>query len=211
MLTSHSRCHGAPPTEPWHFSSVFMDDFRRAVEMKYRLMPYVWAQARISSENGWPLLRPLFFAYPDDPGSWLIEDEYLFGADLLVAPLMEETGERPVYLPPGQWIDYQDGRVYSGECWQVIKAGVVPCIILAREGSVIPHAALAQSCDDIDWSHLSLTVFSSAATEAVGEVSLPAESVVHRVVLRRDGNGFEILSDPLKGRVVWDIEKKSIC
>src|SRR5215212_2536366 len=91
VLCSHSRCHGTPPTEPWEYDEDFTDDFRRTVEMKYRLMPYVYAQARLASQNGHPMLRTLFFEYPDDLTSWLVEDQYLFGTDLLVAPLMEEN------------------------------------------------------------------------------------------------------------------------
>ena len=75
MLTSHSRCHGAPPKEPWEYSAAFMDDFRRADEMKYRLMPYIYAQAKDSSMRGLPMVRAVFIEYPDDPGSWQVEDE----------------------------------------------------------------------------------------------------------------------------------------
>ena len=73
-------------------------------------MPYIYAQAKDSSERGLPMLRALFVEYPDDPGSWLVEDQYLLGSDILVAPLMEEgTTGRDVYLPPGEWVDYQTG------------------------------------------------------------------------------------------------------
>jgi len=77
MMTSHSRCHGAPPREPWEFSAAFLDDFRRMDELKYKLMPYVYAQAKDSSERGLPMVRALFVEYPDDAGAWLVEDEYL--------------------------------------------------------------------------------------------------------------------------------------
>ena len=74
-------------------------------------MPYVYAQAKDCSEHGLPMVRALFVEFPDDPGSWLVDDEYLYGSSILVAPLMHEneTG-RDVYLPPGTWIDYQTGQ-----------------------------------------------------------------------------------------------------
>jgi len=78
-------CHGAPPREPWEYDEAFTDDFRRAVELKYSLMPYVYAQAKDSSAHGWPMLRSLFFEFPNDPTSWTIDDQYMFGSDLLVA------------------------------------------------------------------------------------------------------------------------------
>jgi alpha-D-xyloside xylohydrolase len=114
VLTSHSRCHGMPPTEPWEYGEEFTKEFRRIVEMRYRLMPYIYAQARLCSESGYPMLRTLFFEYPEDPTCWTVEDQYMFGEDILVAPLMEETQSRNVYLPPGFWVDYQVGRTYEG-------------------------------------------------------------------------------------------------
>ena len=115
MLTSHSRSHGLPPREPWEYGEDFTNAFRRVDEMRYRLLPYIYAQATDASRRGLPMVRALFVEYPEDPGAWLVEDEYLFGSDILVAPLMQTgaTG-RDVYLPGGKWIDYQTKRVYSG-------------------------------------------------------------------------------------------------
>ena len=181
MLTSHSRCHGTPPKEPWDYSAAFMDDFRRADELKYRLMPYVYAQAKDASERGLPMVRALFIEYPDDPGSWQVDDEYLFGSDILVAPLMEAgTTGRDVYLPPGQWIDYQTGKVYAGG-WHNIEAGQIPVVMLVRDGAVIPHIKLAQSTAQMDWSNLEMVVFAARVQNAQGLVCLPSDNVLRRV------------------------------
>ncbi|KAB4032866.1 DUF4968 domain-containing protein, partial [Bacteroides uniformis] len=86
FLTSHTRAHGAPPTEPWLYDSKRVQDvFRKSAEMKYRLMPYVYAQAKECTEKGLPMLRALFVEFPDDPGAWKVDDEYLFGSQILVA------------------------------------------------------------------------------------------------------------------------------
>ena len=132
-LTSHTRCHGVSPKEPWEYGDKVMAQFRKIDEMKYKLMPYVYAQAKDCSERGLPMLRALFVEYPDDPGSWLIDSEYLFGSDMLVAPLFEDAASRSVYLPPGKWIDYQSGRVYAAG-WSQIQAGEIPAVILVRDG-----------------------------------------------------------------------------
>jgi len=159
MLTSHSRCHGQPPKEPWEYSAAFMDDFRRADELKYRLMPYIIEQAKDASARGLPMVRALFIEYPSDPGSWQVEDEYLFGSDILVAPLMEAgLAARDVYLPPGQWVDYQTRKVYAGG-WHNIVAGQIPIVMLVRDGAVIPHIKLAQSTAQMDWSSVEKVVF----------------------------------------------------
>jgi len=153
MLTSHSRCHGAPPKEPWHYSDAFAKVFKKTVEMKYQLMPYIYEQAKLSAANGFPMIRTIFFEYPADQTAWLIEDAYFFGSNMLVAPLMEENKyERDVYLPAGDWIDYQTGIHYEGEQWHAIQSGEIPCVILVKSGSEIAHIALAQSTSEMDWS-----------------------------------------------------------
>ena len=151
FLSSHTRAHGAPPTEPWLISESFTDAFRACAEMKYKLMPYVWEQATECSQLGLPMVRALLVEFPHDQGAWYVEDEYMFGSKMLVAPLLESGNSRNVYLPKGKWIDYQTGKVYEGG-YQTIEAGAIPCIILVKDGSVIPHAPLAQRTDQIDWN-----------------------------------------------------------
>jgi alpha-D-xyloside xylohydrolase len=207
MLTSHSRSHGTPPKEPWEFSAGFLADYRRAAEMKYRLLPYIYAQSKDASERGLPMVRALFVEYPDDPGSWLVEDEYLLGSDILVAPLLETgmTG-RAVYLPPGKWIDYQTGKAYAGG-WHQIAAGALPIVALVRDGAVIPHAKVAQSTSQMDWSALDLVVYADAATEARGLVTLPTDNVLRPLSLVRKGGSFTLASDPLAGKVAWTVRR----
>lgn len=182
FLTSHTRAHGAPPTEPWLYDSKRVQDvFRKSAEMKYRLMPYVYAQAKECTEKGLPMLRALFVEFPDDPGAWKVDDEYLFGSQILVAPLLESgmTG-RTVYLPEGKWIDYQTEKVYEGG-WHQIEAGSLPIIMLVRDGSVLPHLKLAQSTVEMDWSKMKLKVYSADKKQAEGLVCLPADNRIQVV------------------------------
>ena len=75
------------------------------------------------------LADALLLEYPDDPGAWLVEDEYMFGSNLLVAPMLEEGSGRDVYLPGRQkWIDYQTGKVYAPG-WNHIECGTLPIVI----------------------------------------------------------------------------------
>ena len=62
-----SRCHGVPSREPWGYDEAFVNEFRRIAEMKYGLMPYIYAQAKESSEHGYPMLRTLFFEFRGIP------------------------------------------------------------------------------------------------------------------------------------------------
>jgi alpha-D-xyloside xylohydrolase len=205
MLSSHSRSHGLPPKEPWEFDAAFLEGYRRAAELKYRLMPYIYAEAKHAAERGLPMLRALFVEHPDDPGSWLVEDEYLFGSDLLVAPLLEAgTKARAVYLPRGSWIDYQSGRAYPGG-WHEIAAGPIPVVLLVRDGAAIPHAELAQSTSTLDWSTLELAVFAVRAGQARGRVCLPSDGQLHDLVLDQEDGVFKLADDPLKGKLAWKV------
>ena len=180
FLSSHTRAHGAPPTEPWLISESFTEAFRACAEMKYKLMPYVYAQAKDCSERGLPMVRALLVEFPQDPGAWLVEDEYMFGSQMLVAPLMESGNSRTVYLPKGKWIDYQTGKVYAGG-YQTIEAGRIPAIILVRDGSIIPHVPLAQRTDQIQWDKVELKTYKANAKTCTGLLFKPGDTQLQTI------------------------------
>ncbi|WP_197526738.1 glycoside hydrolase family 31 protein [Botrimarina colliarenosi] len=170
---SHTRCHGAPPREPWEYDEAFVGTFRQIMETRYRLIPYLVAQSRTAAERGAPLIRPLFFAYPHDPTSWLIEDQYLLGEDFLIAPLLDDGLQRDVYLPPGDWIDYQTGGTFEGRAWHTMTAAELPIIVLVRNGSLVPHAPLAQHTGAIAWDQLELVHYGDSTADASTRVFFP--------------------------------------
>jgi alpha-D-xyloside xylohydrolase len=188
MFTSHSRVHGFPPREPWEFSDEFLKVFRKMVEMRYRLMPYIYAQAFIASQNGLPMLKAMFFNYPDDLTTWNLEDQFMFGENMLVAPLMEEnTSSRSVYLPKGKWIDYQTKKVYEGQQWIDIKTGELPGIVLIKNGSVIPHITLAQSTEFMDWSKIELIIYCNENKNLTGLFYQPNGKMIELEIVHHEG------------------------
>lgn len=201
-LTSHSRCHGAPPREPWEFSEEFVEEFRRIVELRYALLPYIYSQAARASERGHPLLRPLFFEYPTDRTCWSIEDQYILGEHLLVAPLFSSANYRQVYLPPGEWIDYQTGKVYEGQQWHTIEGEPLPIVLLVRSGAIVPHAKVAQSTKDIDWNLLELRAFGDPGIEPLVELALPDGSL-HTVQLSNQKGTIKVVKSTSESSVTW--------
>lgn len=208
MLSSHARSHGTPPKEAWAYGEDFMNYFRKVDNMRYELMPYIYAQAKECTEKGLPMVRALFVEFPDDPGAWLIEDEYMFGDDMLVAPMLESGKSRNVYLPGGDWIDYQTGKVWT-RGWHNIETGDIEAVILVRDGAVIPHIGLAQSTKDMDWSQLELKVYSSKATKATGLVCLPSDNILKTISLSKNEAGFSLDKDPFDGKVKWTIKSSN--
>lgn len=187
FLSSHTRAHGAPPTEPWLISEDFTNAFRDCAELKYELMPYVYSQAKLCTEKGLPMVRAMFVEFPHDAGSWYCEDQYMYGSQLLVAPLLEQGDSRTVYLPAGKWIDYQTGKVYD-HGYQTISVPTkentlngrhpIPCVILVRDGSLLPTVPVAQSTDKIKWNEISWTPYKVEATSCVGYLFKPGDTKV---------------------------------
>lgn len=209
MLTSHSRCHGTPPKEPWEYNTAFNDYFRTVVELKYRLMPYIYAQAVNCTKTGLPMVRALFVEYPNDPGAWQIENEYLFGSDILVAPLFEKGNERDVYLPGGKWIDLQTGTVYP-KGWNRIKTSGIEAVILIRDGAVIPQIELAQSTMEMDWSKIDLEVFAADRVDVSGMVCLPSDNELRVLKLKNTGKGYELEDNTLQAKTNLKIRVKPL-
>jgi alpha-D-xyloside xylohydrolase len=151
VLSSHVRCHGSPPREPWELGPEFLERFRRLAELRYSLLPYIVEEAEAACELGHPLLRTLFFEFPDDPGAWLVEDEFLLGSALLVAPLFEAVESRPVYVPPGRWRRFDSGDVLSGPGWHSVAIDELPVVLLVREGARVRLTKPAQHTGELDW------------------------------------------------------------
>jgi alpha-glucosidase len=125
--------------EPWRFGSRVEAIARAALELRMRLLPYLYGLFREAEETGAPVWRPLFYEFPDDPGSAAVEDQLMVGPSLLVAPVVERGArEREVYLPPGRWMAWHDDAQYVGPRRLRVAAPLEHLPIFIRCGSVIP-------------------------------------------------------------------------
>src|SRR5260221_12322950 len=98
---------GSPDQEPWSYGTAHEALNRRAIELRYELLPEIYNVMHEAAESGVPAMRPLLLEYPKDEGTYGADDEFLFGADLLAAPVLEEgASDRGVYLPAGDWDHY---------------------------------------------------------------------------------------------------------
>ena len=139
MFCSHVRAHGNTPREPWEFGSEAMENFRKYAELRYRLMPYIYTEAEHAAAVGLPLMRPLVLDFEDDPAVYSIEDQYLFGRSILVAPcLAEGARERLVYLPEGEWVDYWTDTVWKGPSRMPYPCPLDVLPLFVRRGALIP-------------------------------------------------------------------------
>ena len=116
VFTSHMRYHGSFKREPWHYPAI-APLVKRWWKLRYRLMPYIVEEARRSTETGYPMVRALLMHHADDRQVWHIDDEYYFGSEFLVAPVMNSEDKRDVYLPEGRWVDFFTGERFEGGRW----------------------------------------------------------------------------------------------
>ena len=151
---------GSKPHEPYSFGEEFTRVNRASVELRYRLLPYLYTLFREHAETGAPVMRPLWFEYPDDQRTYTVEDEYLVGRDLLVAPVVREAAtKRGVYFPAGDdWVDWWTGKTYEGGRDAEVEAPLSRLPLFARAGAAIPVQAVVQHTGEMAQSPLSLVV-----------------------------------------------------
>ena len=181
IFTSHMRCHGQPPKEPWAFSDSFLNEFRRLLELRYRLMPYIYAQSIDCSNRGLPLLRGMYIEHPKDPSCAGLDDQYYFGNDMIIAPLFEEERRRMVYLPAGAWVELGTNKVLEGEKWYDMEATVFPGLAFVKGNAVIPVVDVALTTDDIDWSTLRCVQFAGGNAPQTGLMIDYANKSIHAI------------------------------
>ena len=144
------RQHAAWDTrrkEPWTFGVDVKNAVHDFLNLRYRLLPFLYNEFYSASLNGWPVMRPVFFNFQDDPECYRteIQDQFMLDDNLLVAPVLSETDEfKRLYLPEGDWYDLNQQRFYSGKQWilQTVPLKQIPYFLHA--GGFLPMQAVQQ-------------------------------------------------------------------
>ena len=158
---------GTPDQEPWSYGTFHEALNRRAIEMRYELLPQIYNVMEEASRTGIPAFRPLLLEYPDDPATWERDDEFLFGSDLLVAPVLrEEAGDREVYLPAGEWYDYYRGWRFEGGRTHLVPVTMEAIPVFVRGGAFVFRQPVVQHTDEMAGQALRVAVFPAARSEA---------------------------------------------
>ena len=116
VFTSHMRYHGTCKREPWHYPNI-APIVKRWWKLRYRLIPYIVEQSEQACRSGLPLVQALLIHHPDDRQVWNIDDEYYFGNEFLVCPVMNSQNKRDIYLPEGLWVNFLTGERLEGGRW----------------------------------------------------------------------------------------------
>jgi alpha-glucosidase len=166
------RVHGEfnQKRQPWVYGPVAEAAARKAIDLRYEMLPYIYSYYRRSSEGQVGLIRPLFWEFPSDPRAATVTSEWMFGDALLAAPIVTKGAtSQSVYLPPGQWFDYLTGQSYKGAESIDIPADAktwddIPLFV--RRGSIVATQPIEQYVGQRPITEMTLDIFPdrSAAT-----------------------------------------------
>ncbi len=169
-LTPFLRTHtesGSKDQDPFSYGEDFTKINRRSIELRYQLLPYLYTLFYEHTQTGAPVMRPVWFEYPSDVRTYLIDDQYLVGRELLVAPvLQEEQRKRRVYFPKGAaWVDWWTGERHEGGTDAELDAPLERLLLFARVGAVLPNIPVVQHTGEMARKLVNLTLVEGGSNE----------------------------------------------
>ena len=194
LLSSHSRLHGSSSYRvPWLFDDEACEILKEFVNLKCRLMPYLYGQAVRSHTEGRPVLRPMVLDFPQDRACDTLDRQYMFGDFLLVAPIFKENGEVQYYLPEGTWYNLITGAEVTGGKWQKETHDYHSLPLMVRPNSILPLGNNDQrpDYDYADGVTLVVSAFDEGAEASVEIPDLSGETVM-KVTAKRVGEEIHL-------------------
>ncbi len=156
--THSSGDHG--DQEPWSFDQEVIDITRKFVELRYQLLPYLYTMFYEYINDGVPMLKPLVYFDQEDLQTHYRTDEFIFGNQILVCPILEPNAQgRRMYLPTGNWFNYWTNEIVSGrkELWVKTDYDQIPIFI--KEGAIIPKYPIQQYVGELQFDEITLDVY----------------------------------------------------
>lgn len=148
VFSSHIRYHGTSKREPYEYPAI-SGIIRKWWKLRYLLIPYILEQSKQATKTGFPVLRAMVFHHPNDKMCWHIDDQYYFGNDFLVAPVLNSENQRDVYLPEGEWVNFFDGSISKGGKWlKNVQTPLDEMPVWLRKGAEIPIYPDEVNCTD---------------------------------------------------------------
>jgi len=138
LLSPLIRAHGNSSRLPWEFGQQALEIFRFYSRLRYRLLPYIYTYAVIAAQTSLPVLRPMLLEFPDDPTTYALDLQYMFGSELLVAPIFNDRSERTIYLPEGRWIDFWSHKILHGPRTISVQVPLDVLPLYVRANALIP-------------------------------------------------------------------------
>ena len=169
FLRAHTEIN-SPDQEPWSWGEPYLSINRRYVELRYRLLSYLYTALWQCTQTGLPIVRPLLLAFQDDAATHALDDQFLCGDAFLVAPVIEEGATRRiVYLPAGVWYDFWTDEPLNGPAHVEVEAPLERLPLFVRAGAVVPMGPPLQYVGERPVDRLTLHVYPSLPSPSQGE------------------------------------------
>jgi alpha-D-xyloside xylohydrolase len=149
IFASHLRFHGTSPREPWAFGDEAETVVRRWVDLRYRLLPYLERCLEESEQTGMPVMRAMPLAFPGEPEAWAFDTQFMFGPQLMIAPIVKPSGQVRLYLPHGQWRDFISGERFEGGRALELSYPLERFPVFARAEAEIPLGPAVQHTGEL--------------------------------------------------------------
>lgn len=122
---------------PWNYTGTAAASAETFLRLREALVPYTYTLAKQANTTGVPIVRPLYLNYPASNEAYTNPTEYLYGDNVLVAPITSSSGSRSMWVPPGTWTDYFTGNVYSGPATVTVSAPLTEMPVLVKSGGIL--------------------------------------------------------------------------
>ena len=161
MHSAHENPREGNLRMPWTYGDAGIALMRKYFTLRTQLIPYLYTYTWQAHRESVPLLRPLYFVYPQLDEAYRHSHEYFFGAEMLIAPVLDASGDQTIYLPPGQWMDFFSGKRYAGGSTFTAHFAVDETPVFVREGALIPEQGVSEYSDARPLDKLILNVYGS--------------------------------------------------
>lgn len=206
LMRTHTS-FGTPDQEPWSYGPYHETLNRRAIELRYELLPHIYTVMEEASRTGIPAFRPMFLDFPSDPRTYELDEQFMFGDNLLVAPVVREAAlDREVYLPEGEWYDFWTGERHQGGTTIRVPVTLQSLPIFVRGGAFVFRQPVVQHTGEMPGQPLRVFVYpaneSSGALYEDDGMSLDYREKTYarrRFSQQRDDRGCTIRIDGPEG------------
>lgn len=169
ILRLHSTNNPYQDRRPWAHDAETLRLLRAALQLRHRLIPYLYSMAYRQHTTDQPLIAPMYYDYPDDAEAYRCSRQYLFGTELLAAPFVTprdadtRLSRQTVWLPPGRWFNFFNGEAFDGGRWLDVYGTLDETPVFARAGAIVPLSPSADWGGPAAPRELDVHVFPGAA------------------------------------------------
>jgi alpha-glucosidase len=163
--------HDGYDQEPWRFGKYYEDIIRKYLKLRYAMLPFLYTTLEEAHRTGVPLFRPLVLNYQDDPNTHNIDDQFMIGDDLLVAPVLKpDVTSRRVYLPAGTWYDYWTNKRHTGGTTITVDAPLDVAPMFVRGGAILPVGPMLNYVGEKPTDPVTFNIYPDEAGSASGRL-----------------------------------------